>query len=287
MQGREEIIDRIRCGATPREAETSIDARPEATVVCVLGFDRSGTSVTTRLLNLLGMYLGPMGDLLEPDATDNPRGYWEPRWVIALNDELLAMRGGTQWRPPRAEPGWEWRPEFEPLRERAARLLADKFGAATLWGWKDPRTTLTLPFWRSLVPDARYVICVRNPLDAIASLQRRLEPKLSTTAWGTVWMDYTLRALEQTHGKRRLLVVYEDVVDHPASEIARLAGFLGVDNCDPEPLVASVEAQLCHHRHSLLELALDDRLPMKARALFLALRAHRDERRRAAGGPTS
>jgi len=36
-----------------------------------------------------------------------------------------------------------------------------------------------------------------------------------------------------------------------------------------------------------LELALDDRLPMKARALFLALRAHRDERRRAAGGPTS
>ena len=39
------------------------------------------------------------------------------------------------------------------------RILA----AAPVWGWKDPRTCLTLPFWQDVIGSIRYVICIRNP----------------------------------------------------------------------------------------------------------------------------
>ena len=154
--------------------------------VCVLGFGRSGTSLTTRLLNLLGVDIGPEEDLLAPGEGDNPRGYWEPRWMIELNDEILAKLGTVWWYPPQAEPGWERSSEFDELRERARIMLAEKFGAARLWGWKDPRTTVTLPFWKELVPDAKYVICLRNPADAVSSIQRRPGVNLPVEVWGDV-----------------------------------------------------------------------------------------------------
>ena len=73
-------------------------------VVVVLGFHRSGTSMTTQLLHRLGADVGPLDGLLAADALDNPRGYWEPRRLIELNDPLLAALGGSAIDPPRLEP---------------------------------------------------------------------------------------------------------------------------------------------------------------------------------------
>jgi hypothetical protein len=39
-----------------------------------------------------GLYVGEPGDLLAPQA-DNPRGFWERRDVVALNDGMLAALG--------------------------------------------------------------------------------------------------------------------------------------------------------------------------------------------------
>jgi hypothetical protein len=178
--------------------------------VCVLGFGRSGTSLTMRLLHLLGVEIGPQEDLLAPGEADNPRGYWEPGWMVGLNDEILAKLGTVWWRPLPVASGWERSADFDELRERASGLLKEKFGGAPLWGWKDPRTTLTLPFWKELVPDAKYVICLRNPADAISSIQRRPDPELSIGAWGDLWLEYTARALRETQGCPRTLVFYED-----------------------------------------------------------------------------
>jgi hypothetical protein len=253
--------------------------------VCVLGFGRSGTSLVTHLLGLLGVELGPEEDLLPPVADDNARGYWEPAWMVDLNDEILAALGTTWFEPMRTASGWERRPELSPLRDRARALLGEKFGAAPRWGWKDPRTTLTLPFWRDLVPDAAYVICVRNPADAIASIQRRPQPALSTSRWGAVWLEYTARALMETVGRPRLLVFYDDVVFHGRAEIERLSRFLGADGIDHDRVFEAIEPELRHHRTSLTELASRGDIPPEARTAYLALRSGEDARRRGADGP--
>ncbi len=255
--------------------------------VCVLGFGRSGTSLTMRLLHLLGVDIGPQEDLLAPGEADNPRGYWEPGWMVELNDEILAKLGTVWWRPLPAASGWERSPDFDELRERASRLLKEKFGAAPLWGWKDPRTTLTLPFWKELVPDAKYVICLRNPADAISSIQRRPDPELSIGAWGDLWLEYTARALRETQGCSRTLVFYEDFFRDPQQQLAAMASFLGLRasgrNGPHRQLLEEVKLGLRHHATSSRELAASLGVPPSARTLFLALRAAEDARRAADG----
>lgn len=250
--------------------------------VCVLGFGRSGTSLTMRLLHLLGVEIGPQEDLLEPGEADNPRGYWEPRWMVGLNDEILAKLGTVWWRSLPAAPGWERSPDFDELRERASCLLKEKFGTAPLWGWKDPRTTLTLPFWKELVPDAKYVICLRNPADAISSIQRRPDPELSIGEWGELWLEYTARALGETQGRPRTLVFYEDFFHDPRGQLAAMASLLGLQPPDenglPQRLLKEVEQGLRHHATSPRELAALWGVPPVARTLFLALRAAEDAR---------
>jgi hypothetical protein len=251
--------------------------------VCVLGFGRSGTSLTMRLLNLLGVDVGPEADLLPAQDADNPRGYWEPRWMIDLNDEILAALGTPWQRPFDVEPGWEQRPELDPLRKRARELIEEKFGSAPLWGWKDPRTMLTLPFWRDLVPDVRYVFCLRNPADVISSFQRRPEANLPIQTWGDLWMEYTARALQETREQPRLLVFYEDLFRDGAEQIARIASFLHIDAPAHDTpgwaaLLEEIKPDLRHHSTSSLELAGAWGIAPMARAFFLALRAAHDAR---------
>jgi hypothetical protein len=241
-----------------------------------------------RVLNLLGVEIGPEEDLLPPGEVDNARGYWEPRWMMELNEELLERLGTTWWHPFPGAPGWERSPDLDEIKERAQALLAEKFGSARLWGWKEPRTTLTLPFWQQLVPDARYVICLRNPADAISSIQRRPEPNLPIGEWGDLWLEYTARALKETQGCPRLVLFYEDYFDAGAEQVARLASFLGLDQPTGEDRYAvqaeEIAQDMRHHRTSSLQLAAALGIAPATRALFLALRAAEDARRADAAG---
>lgn len=137
--------------------------------ICVAGMHRSGTSMVAALLRSGGLYLGEEADLLPP-AEGNPEGYFENRKFVDLNEELLARLGGGYFRPPAFAPG---------CVEAAASALRGKvedalrgFAGREPWGWKDPRNSLTLPFWASLVPDLRTVICLRHPWDVADSLYR-------------------------------------------------------------------------------------------------------------------
>ena len=62
-----------------------VDMTPAKTV-CVLGMHRSGTSVMSRMVELLGAYQGPESHRMPPRA-DNPKGFWEHLLLVAINDE--------------------------------------------------------------------------------------------------------------------------------------------------------------------------------------------------------
>jgi SAM-dependent methyltransferase len=256
--------------------DAAVDTRPRTRAICVLGFHRSGTSMTTRLLNLLGVDLGPESDLIAAVPGDNPRGYWEPSWLVEINDALLHAFGGSDLRPPAFPAGWHRDAALEPIRARARALLDDK--VAGVWGFKDPRTCLTLAFWQDLLAeravDVRYVICLRSPADTAASMLRRdYDPPIGTERWGELWLDFTASALAATEGRPRLLVAYDELLADPVAEAARIAAFAGLELPPRERLEAAVEPGLRHHASTLLSTATDDALPSTARAAYLALRA--------------
>ena len=93
--------------------QSSEGARP----LCVLSSGRSGTSLAARVLNLMGVDLGPESAMLEAGDM-NARGYWENRQIMALNDAILERLGGTLFRPPPLPSGWQRDPQFDELRTR-------------------------------------------------------------------------------------------------------------------------------------------------------------------------
>ena len=54
----------------------------------ILGMHRSGTSMVTRLVNMMGAYFGPEGVSLGAND-ENPKGFWERRDVLDLDEALL------------------------------------------------------------------------------------------------------------------------------------------------------------------------------------------------------
>ena len=185
--------------------------------------------MVTRLLNLCGLYLGPEEDLMPARADDNPVGYWENLRFVALNDDLLTALGGSWNHPPdAAAEDWWKQPSFDAFRRRASALLSH-FDAHPCWGWKDPRTCLTLPFWLSLVPDLRIVLCLRNPLEIALSLsrgdhERSLLPEDALPLWET----YHERLLRTVRPVPCVTTHYASYFYDSRAELARVLTALGM-----------------------------------------------------------
>lgn len=258
----------------------------DATVVCVLGMSRTGTSLTARVLNLLGVYLGEYEELLQGDLRQlagegeavvararetNPEGFWEHYRIMRLNERLLRTLGGSWREPPSLQAGWEASSSLEAEREEARLLLEESFAGRPLWGWKDPRNALTLPFWQQLLPEMRYVICLRNPLDVASSLQRR--DGMSLAEGIDLWQAYVTSALANTSGGPRLFVPYERHLREPQSTAERLAAFVGrageLDGVGLPRLTGAVDEGLWRNRTSLEDMVSDGRVPEDAVALHL------------------
>jgi hypothetical protein len=255
-------------------SESHVKLAQPAGAVIVLGMARSGTSAITRLLALLGVELGRDEELLAPREDVNPRGYFEHRPIVRINAELLRRMGGSWRTPPRLVPGWQRAAELEDLRARASQLLATSFAGAPVWGFKDPRTSLTLPFWSDLIGDAYYVICHRRPLDSARSLERR--NGLTLEEGVALWLRYTASALVHTAGRRRIVVGYEELFSDGWLLVGELGAFLGIPGLGGQAELRSavegwIDGDLRHHAGTLRELVEHPAVSADARVLDLLL----------------
>lgn len=191
------------------------------TAYLVLGMHRSGTSAVTQVLALAGASL-PQNVMAGDEH--NARGYFEP-WKIALfNDERLRAAGAA-WDdvfafpfralPAKAEREW---------RDRAGALMAEEYGDVGVPLLKDPRVTVLMPFWRSVLENleigARCVIPVRHPLAVAGSLSRRNGFPLEKSV--LLWTTYMLAAEAYTRDLPRAFVSYEGLLTDWRGEVARI-----------------------------------------------------------------
>ena len=95
--------------------------------IIVLGMHRAGTSAVTRLINMMGAYLGP-NNLLMPASSDNPKGYWERVDIQQLN-EFVLKKSDANWRnvskidPTNIDPT-----VLDEFRQRASKIIVEMNG---------------------------------------------------------------------------------------------------------------------------------------------------------------
>lgn len=218
------------------------DLRP---VICVAGMHRSGTSMIARLLSLCGVYLGSP-DNLSHSGPDNREGFWENPDFVELNDNLLAtIHAG--WDLPPSEFEWAPRPELAASLAKATQLI-ERSAVHQRWGWKDPRNSLTLPFWLRLIPNLKVIVCLRNPLEVARSLTVRNGTSL---AFGlNLWRSYNLAVCSFASKQDRLVTHYEAYFSDPRGELRRVVDFLSIPASDEEIGQACLTAtsDLRHHK---------------------------------------
>ena len=202
-------------------------------VLVVLGMHRGGTSAVAGTLHRLGVDFGPR---LMPANADNPAGYYEHNDVVNLHDRFLG-RLGASWDdpfPPEFDanvwPDLAPAPGLPSYREELIAILrrdfADEDGRppAPLWGLKDPRLCLLLPWWEplwaALGSEPIFVIVLRSPEAVAASLGRR--DGFSTGKSNLLWLQHLLRAERYTRGHCRCFVDYDNFLTDWRATVERL-----------------------------------------------------------------
>lgn len=158
-------------------------AQPER-VICILGMHRSGTSCLTGSLQEAGVDLGEC-------HTWNPynlKGNRENQKIIDINDSVLQHNGGSWDRPPRHV---SWGEEHV----LAARTVLEGHAGVKCFGFKDPRTLLTLSGWVQLFPAMEFVGIFRHPNSVAQSLEKRSE--MPREEGLKLWYQYNKRLYRQ------------------------------------------------------------------------------------------
>ena len=131
----------------------------------VLGMHRSATSLTAGGLNSMGVDIGSY--ILPPDI-GNEKGHFENEEFMYLNELMLRAAGGSWDDPPPEEKILEMGPMFKyEITHLIERSKSD------LWGWKDPRTTLTIKNYMPYLENPHFIVNFRNPMDVAKSLKAR------------------------------------------------------------------------------------------------------------------
>ena len=241
---------------------TASDSLPP---VLLLGMHRSGTSLLSRMLSELGLFVGE-------DLQDDH----EPVFFIRGNNWLLRQGQATWDYPVRfrsavADPSFRTRlVERLPSRLTGKRLcqyigarhereFRQHHALSFPWGWKDPRNTYTLPVWREIYPEARIIHITRHVVDVAHSLVLRERPawqqmkswvKAATLVWPrdadgkrvsptrcttlhgafSLWEEYMCEARRDVSelGNRACEVSYEAFLEEPVPVLEKLCHFIGL-----------------------------------------------------------
>ena len=234
--------------------------------VIVIGAHRSGTSLLAGLLRALRVHIG-----------HDCAAHEESTFFRGINVRLLRSVGASWYRPEPMEAALRSPSQRERLARRlrtevsspgCRQYLGDGASDGPLsieaqgraWGWKDPRSTVTLPLWLGQFPDARVIHIVRNGIDVARSLveRERATPRrrfdgvrfMVKRHWPSRWPDAERKArpfrdlreafelwatyvrlggdATRSLGHDRLLVVrYEDMLADPGPSVQQVAALVG------------------------------------------------------------
>ena len=216
--------------------------------IILLGAPRSGTSLIAGVLHSRAIAMG--SDLLKPDS-GNPHGYFEDIDFIDFHRQLLARTAASVGRVFEDSTMREQAFDFEPTPAdiTTAKALIEQRSELSSWGWKDPRTCLFLPFWRKLLPDARFIIAYKHPLEMSASLLRMgknwdlaLDPLIAVRSW-TFYMSETLKLIREIPQEQCFIANTGSLINDPATLIKRLKEW-GINQIDSTAFTSHIVPKL-------------------------------------------
>jgi O-antigen/teichoic acid export membrane protein len=222
----------------PASQQPAVEADRNAAPVFIVGPSRSGTTLLARMIDShtsLAIFpetwcyvvLDRLGCFEE----------FSNRWqyILFLNQVWDSLQ---QYNDPAARVLAEEAAKC-PSYSGPVRPILESFGkayavarGAVRWGEKTPGHVLWLPQIRSLFPEARILICIRDPLDVISSYDERWGGGNADTKYlmrASAQVRHYLQHLLKAQGfpaEHTLTVRYEALTSHPEEILREICSFL-------------------------------------------------------------
>lgn len=242
------------------------------TVVPILGMHRSGTSMFTRMLNLMGL---EVGDKLLGASADNPHGFWEHEGFLNINMQLLQTFGANADGFVTHDKITEVFAKIQGARmnpadvEALKKSLAEQF-STKVWGFKDPRTVITYGFWQNFlttigVNDLKPVVIIRHPSEVAQSLKNRgniaaltnnnAEQEHQVTQ--SIIFGYNSILKQMVEQQNFCVILQEQLVDPDRAKdaLTRAANYIGLATDNIDEAMAHLDKKALHSHTTEIESA--------------------------------
>jgi hypothetical protein len=238
---------------------------PQPTILIIAGMHRSGTSLTASLLQQAGLDVGAS---LVGSAKGNPKGHFENVEFMEFHRSVLHAQGidpsGWTVQTPLA---------LTEAQVQTAKTIVSRNATQALWGWKDPRTTLFLDAWATLLPEANFLLMVRAPWEVADSLFRRRLREDAVFATRPefaieVWQHYNQQVLNfwQQHRDRCLLATVTRMTQQPDAVFTQLRQKFGLNLAPPQAEIYDRallnQMAATDHRAGLVQLCFPDAMAL-------------------------
>lgn len=183
--------------------------------IIVLGPHRSGTSLLTRLINMMGAYFG-VGAASIGFNHENPKGFWERRDVIDVNEDILTHKACTweqlaSWKMEELPTKKSFK-ELDEIDHKIKNILLE-LDANRPWVMKDPRLCLTFPYWKRHLEVPVLVNMTRDPLEVALSLKAR--NGFSLPHGLAIWEYYALGMVNAARSMPVIHVGHREILSNP------------------------------------------------------------------------
>jgi hypothetical protein len=201
-------------------------------IVIVVGMHRSGTSLLSNIVQILGIRLGEK--LIAPDP-NNRVGYYEHPEIVRLHARILEIidRRWTGQKGTLDYPENWWRlPAVESVATDILKIIRRETSISEQpWGFKDPRASRMIPLWRFMLNvldiEPIYVLSVRDPLAVAASIKKR--DAIDPTRGQLLWLVHNLDVLNDAGDDLKCIVDYDTWFTSPEEQFINLANSIGVN----------------------------------------------------------
>lgn len=161
-----------------------------------------------------------------------PKGYFESGDAHAINTKIFQLAWKNQVKfeiDPHFYP-----PAYEEVLAQAAHVERDiqefaaRFRDVPLWGFKNPKTSLTVELFLPHLPHPHLVVTLRNPLANAEAFNKIYGLPLEQALSITTYYNFVLAAICNRTPYPKLFIDFESARRNPEQLIHRLAEFLAL-----------------------------------------------------------